>query len=141
MLYCHNCHRVTPGEPLYCHFCGSTYDAKLCPSRHPNPRWAVACSQCGSRDLSTPAPKVPIWLAPVVFALTLLPGIVLVVVMVLLVAGVIHSLLTNQQIQSQMLALIVMVSLLWFAYIHLPHFIKNLFHSLWRRKKKDTHSH
>jgi hypothetical protein len=22
MRYCHNCHKVTTGEPLFCHFCG-----------------------------------------------------------------------------------------------------------------------
>src|ERR1700692_4964781 len=99
MRYCHNCHRVTRGEPLYCHRCGSSFDAKLCPSRHLNPRWAVVCSQCGSRDLSTPAPRLPIWLGPFVFVLTLLPGLVLALLMVLVVIGFINALLTSQQIQ------------------------------------------
>jgi hypothetical protein len=58
MRYCHNCHKVTTGEPLFCHCCGFTYDAKLCTARHINPRWATVCSQCGSRDLTTPAPRV-----------------------------------------------------------------------------------
>ncbi len=33
------------------------------PARHPNPRNAEICSQCGSRELSTPHPHVPLWLA------------------------------------------------------------------------------
>src|SRR5260370_23555072 len=103
MRYCHNCHRITSGEPLYCHLCGSTFDAKLCPSRHLNPRWAVVCSQCGSRDLSTPAPRLPVWLAPFVFVLTLLPGLVLVLLIVLVVIGFINTFLTTLQIQFQFL--------------------------------------
>ena len=141
MRYCHNCHRITGGEPLYCHSCGATYDAKLCPSRHLNPRWATVCSQCGSRDLSTPAPRIPMWLAPVLFALSLLPGAVLVLVLLMLVVGVINAILTNQQIQSQLVVLIVIFALLWFAYIHIPHFIRDLFRSLWKRKKKDSRPH
>ena len=29
---------MTAGEPLFCNFCGRSYDLKLCPHRHPNPR-------------------------------------------------------------------------------------------------------
>ena len=141
MRYCHNCHRITNGEPLYCHLCGSSFDAKLCPSRHPNPRWAVVCSQCGSRDLSTPAPRLPVWLSPFVFVLTLLPGLVLALLMILAVIGFLNALLTSQQIQLQFMVLILILGILWFAYIHLPHFVRDLFRSLWRRKKKDTRPH
>jgi hypothetical protein len=141
MRYCHNCHRITSGEPLYCHSCGFTYDAKICPSRHLNPRWAMVCSQCGSRDLSTPAPRIPVWLAPLAYFLTLLPGVVLALVLVLLAIGFINASLTNQQVQSQFIVLILVFALLWFAYIHVPHFVKDLFRSLWRRKKKDSRPH
>jgi hypothetical protein len=141
MRYCHNCHRITGGEALYCHFCGSSYDAKLCPSRHINPRWAVVCSQCGSRDLSTPAPRLPLWLAPVAFVLTLIPGLILFLLLVMLLIALVNALLTNQQIQLQLLVLILLVSILWFAYIHLPHFVRDLLRSLWRRKKKDRRPH
>ena len=51
MKYCYQCGRMTAGEPLFCHFCGRTYDVKLCPRRHANPRVAEVCSQCGSREL------------------------------------------------------------------------------------------
>lgn len=141
MRYCHNCHRVTNGEPLYCHLCGSSFDAKLCPSRHLSPRWAVVCSQCGSRDLSTPAPRLPVWLSPLLFVVSLVPGLVLVLLMLLVAIAFINSLLTNQQIQLQLMVLILILGILWFAYIHLPHFIRDLFRSLWRRKKKDTRPH
>jgi RNA polymerase subunit RPABC4/transcription elongation factor Spt4 len=135
MRYCHNCHKITTGEPLFCHSCGSTYDAKLCPARHINPRWADVCSQCGSRDLSTPAPRVPFWLAP------LLLGVVLVLLLVMVVVAIINQVLTNQQIQAQLIVVILVLVLLWWLYLQLPHFIRNMFRSLWRKPKKDKPQH
>src|SRR4029077_19548441 len=62
MKFCYACGHTTGGEPLFCNSCGCSFDVKLCPKLHVNPRLAEACSQCGSRDLSVPQPKVPtIW--------------------------------------------------------------------------------
>lgn len=58
MRYCYHCGRITPGDPLFCNVCGRSFDRKLCPRLHPNPRSAEICSRCGSRELSTPQPKV-----------------------------------------------------------------------------------
>jgi len=57
MRYCSNCKKLTAGKPPYCNFCGRTYSVKLCPRGHQNPRAAEACSECGSMELSTPAPR------------------------------------------------------------------------------------
>src|SRR6266446_8725424 len=64
MKYCHRCHKLTLGEPVFCNFCGSTYSVKLCGRLHPSPRSAQVCSQCGSREFSTPQPKIPIIFRP-----------------------------------------------------------------------------
>jgi hypothetical protein len=143
MRYCHNCHKTTPGEPLFCHNCGSTYDAKLCPARHINPRWATVCSQCGSRDLSTPAPRVPWWLKPLLLIASLLPGALLATLLVLAAISILHEVATNQAIQAQLVVLILILALLWWLWLQLPHFIQNMFRSLWRKpkKEKDRHSH
>jgi hypothetical protein len=45
---------------LFCNSCGRSYGVNLCPKLHANPRLAEACSQCGSRDLSIPQPKIPV---------------------------------------------------------------------------------
>jgi hypothetical protein len=142
MRYCHNCHKTTTGEPLFCHNCGSTYDAKLCPARHINPRWAAVCSQCGSRDLSTPAPRVPWWLRPLLLGASLVPGAVLAALLVVAAASVLHEVLTNQAIQGQIVVAILILALLWWLWLQLPHFIQNMFRSLWRKPKreKDRHS-
>ena len=143
MRYCHNCHKTTTGEPLFCQHCGSTYDAKLCPSRHINPRWAAVCSQCGSRDLSTPAPRVPLLLKLLLLSVSLLPGVLLAGMLVLAAVGIFQALLTSQAVQGQLLAAMVLLALLWWLWLQLPHFIQKMFGSLWRKpkKEKDRHSH
>lgn len=140
MRYCHNCHKVTTGEPLFCHACGSTYDAKLCPARHLNPCWATVCSQCGSRDLSTPAPHVPLSLRLLLLLASLLPGFVLLLLLVLAASAVIHAVLTNQAVQAQLFVLLLILALLWWLWLQLPHVVQNMFRSLWK-KKKDKHPH
>ncbi len=76
MKYCHRCHKLTLGEPVFCNFCGSTYSVKLCGRLHPNPRSAQACSQCGSRDFSTPQPKIPIIFRPFLALLHVAPRLI-----------------------------------------------------------------
>src|SRR4051794_8791546 len=143
MRYCHNCHKTTTGEPLFCHSCGSTYDAKLCPARHINPRWATVCAQCGSRDLSTPAPRVPLAFRLMLLLGSLAPGLLLILLLVLAASAVIQAVLTNQAVTGQMLAAFLVLALVWWLYLQLPHFIQNMFRSLWRKpkKEKDRHSH
>jgi hypothetical protein len=84
---------------------------------------------------------VPLWLKPLLLAASLLPGIVLVLLLVLAALGVINEVLSNQAVQGQLLAAIVILALLWWLYLQLPHFIQNIFRSLWRKPKKDKHTH
>jgi hypothetical protein len=139
MRYCSQCRRLTAGDPLYCNHCGATYDAKLCPARHLNPRTAEVCAECGSRDLSTPAPRLSLWLRPLLFGLSLLPAILLVLLLILVAIGILTEIATNGRVQGQLLALLLLLALLWFAYIHLPKFIQKALRSLWQSKKKDKH--
>lgn len=139
MRYCPQCKRLTAGDPLYCHHCGATYDAKICPARHLNPRNAEVCSQCGSRDLSTPAPRLSFWLRPVLFLVALFPGVVLALLLLLVVAAMFQQLATNGQIQAQLIVLLLVLAILWWIYIHLPKFIQKALRSLWSNKKKDKH--
>ncbi len=76
MKYCHRCHKLTPGEPVFCNYCGSSYGVKLCARLHANPRSAQACSQCGSRDFSTPQPKIPMIFRPFVALLHVAPRLI-----------------------------------------------------------------
>ena len=91
MKYCYHCGRLTSGEPVFCQFCGRSYDVKLCPRLHPNPRFADVCSQCGSRELSTPQPKVSPWWKVLEFLLRILFGTVLVYLSLSLLVALLRS--------------------------------------------------
>ena len=91
MRYCNHCLRITGGNPLFCTFCGRSYDQRLCPQRHPNPRHAEVCSLCGSRQLSTPHPKASLWRRALGFLLWLAPGMLLVAVSALFLTGLVNA--------------------------------------------------
>jgi len=141
MRYCHQCHRITPGEPLFCNSCGRSYNLKLCPHRHPNPRNAEVCGQCGSRDLSTPHPNVPLWLAPLVALLSVLPGLLLFSVTVLFLIGFVNALVSNQQLLFQFMLVGLMLAFVWYLYMHLPAFLRRFISRLFRRSHRDDHDH
>lgn len=141
MCYCNQCHRITPGEPLFCNFCGRSYDLKLCPHRHPNPRSAEICSQCGSRELSTPHPRVSFLVRPLLYLLTALPGLLLALVSVLFAFGFVRALLTDQQLLFQAVIAGLMLAFLWYLYLHLPHFLRRFLSRIFRRSDRDQHGH
>lgn len=57
MRRCTNCFRFHPGTPVFCSHCGRTFGVRICSRGHRNPRGVAFCSECGSAELSTPAPK------------------------------------------------------------------------------------
>lgn len=141
MRYCNHCHRITPGEPLFCNFCAHSYDYKLCPHRHPNPRNAEVCSQCGSRELSTPHPHVPLWLSALLVLLSALPGLLLLAISVLFFFGFVQVLVSNEQLLFQFMLVGLMLSFLWYLYMHLPHFLRRFISKLFHRSNRDDHGH
>ncbi len=141
MRYCNQCHRITPGDPLFCNTCGRSYDHKLCQHRHPNPRSAEICSQCGSRELSTPHPRVPLLLSALLVLLSALPGLLLFGVSLLFLIGFVNALVTNQQLLFQLMLVGLMLAFLWYLYMHLPHFLRRLISKLFQRSHKDDHEH
>jgi hypothetical protein len=126
---------------MFCNFCGRSYDFKLCPSRHPNPRNAEVCNQCGSRELSTPHPRVPLWLVPMVALLTVLPGLLLAGVTVLFLIGLVNALVHSPQALFQLMLIGLMISFLWYLYMHLPAFLRRFLSRLFHRSKRDDHGH
>ncbi len=120
MRYCYKCNQITQGEPLFCNFCGRSYGVKLCPRLHKNPRNAQACGQCGSRDLSTPAPKAPLWISVAVFLLSLLPGFLLFLISLLFVIALIHELFLNPRMLVSFIFLALALTVLWALWTRLP---------------------
>jgi uncharacterized membrane protein YczE len=136
MTYCHNCGRITPGDPLYCQSCGRTYDVKLCPRLHPNPRSAEVCSLCGSRELSIPQPKVSFGWRVLEWLIRMALGIVLGTVTFVLVLGLLAEILRNSKIQSGVIVLAVLVGLLVWLWNELPLWVRKFVRKLWNKRRR-----
>ena len=135
MTYCYNCGHMTAGEPLFCSKCGRTYDVKLCPRLHPNPRGAEVCSKCGSRELSTPQPKIPL-------SLKLLAILVRLGLGLLLFYGTVRlgiALLQTAQVQQALVAIGMLLGCLWWMWSKLPDWFQEAIRSFWtdRRRRRD----
>lgn len=130
MKYCYHCGHLTAGEPLFCNFCGRSYDLKLCPRRHPNPRFADVCSQCGSRELSTPQPKVSFWWKVLAFLLQVFLGIVL----GLTSLAVVTELLRTPAMQDLLILEGFVLLILWVIWAMLLDWFRKFIH--WLTKKR-----
>lgn len=58
MKRCSNCSKYSAGQPLFCPHCGRSYNVRICPRGHVSRRAVQFCADCGSGDLSTPAPPL-----------------------------------------------------------------------------------
>jgi hypothetical protein len=136
MKYCYSCNKITNGEPLFCNFCGKSYGIKLCPRLHTNPRNAQACSQCGSRDLSTPQPKVPFWVRILLFLVSLVPGAILAVLSIAVVLFFLIELIHSPRMLCAAFLLLVALGFLWWVWAQLPLWLRRAIHRLLLRKRE-----
>jgi hypothetical protein len=133
MTYCYNCGHMTAGEPLFCGKCGRTYDVKLCPRLHANPRGAEVCSKCGSRELSTPQPKIPIALKLLAILVRLALGLLLFYASLSLVI----ALLSSPQFQKALVALGMLLGCLWYLWSRLPDWFQDALRSFWKNRRRN----
>lgn len=136
MKYCYNCNRITPGEPLFCNACGCSFDWKLCPRRHKNPRTAEACSQCGSRDLSTPQPRRPAWVVPLGFVLSIVPGAFLTLTSVVVLFAAIVAILQQPGVIVVLILLAIPFGILWGMWTQIPSWFRNSVYRLLKRRRE-----
>jgi hypothetical protein len=132
MKYCYQCGKMTAGEPLYCGTCGRTYDVKLCPRSHVNPRGAEVCSKCGSRELSTPQPKVPMSLRLLALLVRLALGLLLFYASLSLVI----ALLRTREVQQLVVVLGILLSGLWWLWSKLPDWFQEAIRSFWKNRRQ-----
>jgi hypothetical protein len=131
MKYCYACGTVTSGKPFFCSSCGRSYDVKLCPRRHVNRRFVEVCSQCGSRDLSTPQPKVPFLWKALAFALRVLLSILF----ALVVLAVVLEVLRTPAGQALFLLLVLVIATLCALWVMLPQWFRTFIHWLLKRRE------
>ena len=130
--YCYNCGHLTPGEPAFCNFCGRSYDVKLCPRLHANPRSAEVCSQCGSRELSTPQPKVPaVWK---LLAIVIRLGLGLFLLWVTLCFLI--TLVRTPQIQQALVSIGLLLLALWIVWSKLPEWLQDALRQTTKRRRR-----
>jgi RNA polymerase subunit RPABC4/transcription elongation factor Spt4 len=134
MRYCFHCSRITVGQPQFCNFCGRTYDSKLCPRLHDNPREAQVCNQCGSRDLTLPQPKLALWIRPLLFLFSLLPGVALLILTIGYLFLYIYIWFTDPSRMLAVLMLGLVVGMLWLLYMEMPRFMRR---AVRRRMRRD----
>ena len=135
MKYCANCNHLTPGEPLFCDRCGRSYDVKLCPRMHRNPRSAEVCSRCGSRDLSTPQPRVPWWAPVLEVLLTVIPGGALTIFTITLGLLLLAAVLQQPQVLSALILLSIPLGVLWWMWSAIPQSIRTWIWKLLKRRR------
>ena len=124
MKYCYQCGKMTAGEPLYCGTCGRTYDVKLCPRHHVNPRGAEVCSKCGSRELSTPQPKIPAAIQLLGLLVRLGLGLLLAYASLSLIVALIRS----PQVRQLLAAFGILLAVLWGLWMKLPDWFREALH-------------
>jgi RNA polymerase subunit RPABC4/transcription elongation factor Spt4 len=129
MKHCFACGRITTGEPLYCNFCGKSYDVKLCPRKHVNPRIAEICSKCGSRELSTPQPKVsPVW-----HLLGFLARVTVAVLIAYVFLTFVSELFAMPETRDALVVLVLLLLVLWFLWGMLPLWFRRLIRWSWKK--------
>ena len=133
LSYCYNCGHMTAGEPLYCNHCGRSYDWKLCPRHHKNPRGAEVCSECGSRELSIPQPKIPMSWRLLAILVRLGLGLLLFYITLTLLIDIVRT----PQFQELLVLASFMLGGLWWCYSKLPNWLQELIRTLWRWKSHD----
>jgi hypothetical protein len=142
MKFCYQCGRFTGGKaPLFCTSCGRSYDIRLCPRLHPNPRYAKVCSQCGAHELSEPQPSVPFRWKVLEFLVKVLLGTLL----VCLSLAFLVSLLQSPQMQNGLLGLGILLGILlgvlWWLWSQLPEWFQKFVRRVLKRKENNRERH
>ncbi|MGA3197376.1 MAG: zinc ribbon domain-containing protein [Terriglobales bacterium] len=133
MKYCNQCGKMTAGDALYCSHCGRTYDVRLCPRQHVNPRGAEVCSKCGSRELSTPQPAIPI----VLQFLVLMARIVLGLALFYATLELVIVLARSAQVQQFFLACGGLLAVLWVLWSKLPNWSRDALRDFWIKQRNN----
>ncbi|MCU1284084.1 MAG: hypothetical protein JWO13_434 [Acidobacteriales bacterium] len=140
MKFCTGCKTFTAGAPSYCQKCGRSYNIKLCPRQHLNPRSAEFCSQCGSREFSTPQPKVSLFLRPLLFLLVamfrVLPVAVLVLALVAFIGFFIQQIFSDPNNLLGLMVFGVLLGFLLFMTMTLQKSLRSFFKGLFSGRNK-----
>jgi hypothetical protein len=119
MRRCTFCFRFQPGQPTFCSHCGRSYGVRICSRGHRNPRGAAFCAECGSNDLSTPAPPASLLHRVSGLALYGFTTVVLIILVGTLVLSIFQSLDWNA-LSGPLVELVLMIAFLYWTTTLLP---------------------
>ena len=125
MRRCTSCFRFHPGHPTYCSFCGRSFDVRLCPRGHRNSRHVQYCSECGSAELSTPAPPASLEFRLTGVLLASLAVLTFALIALTAVLALLH-LVDWQQLSGPLIKLVLMVAFLDWTTTILPGPVKKV---------------
>lgn len=115
---------------------------RICSRGHRNPRGVQFCAECGSSDLSTPAPPASFLHRLSGLALYLFSGVVIGTVIVTVVLGVLYS-IDWSVLSGPLVALVLMLGFLYWTTTLLPGPVRKLGKAAGRQVmksiKKDKH--
>lgn len=110
MRFCLYCQRLNPGHPVFCQFCGRSFEFRICRGcRHLNPPEVLACRRCGGRDFSEPAGLPPLWMVALKWSCWVL--------LILLLVGLVKFLFLNFELVA---LFVVILGFFYLAYSFLP---------------------
>ena len=125
MRRCTYCFRFHPGSPVYCTHCGRSFGARICPRGHRSSRHVAFCAECGSADLSTPAPPASLLHHLSGFALYGFTTFIAVVLIAVVVLSALRSVDWSAFAQP-LVSLLIMLGLLYWTTTLIPGPVKKL---------------
>src|SRR5438128_8875055 len=125
MRRCTACFRFHPGTPTFCSYCGRSFDVRICSRGHRNPRGVQFCAECGSADLSTPAPPASILHHLSGFVLYLCSALTIALVVLATVFAVIDN-IDWSALTPSLIALVLLLGFLYWTTTLLPGPVKKL---------------
>lgn len=142
MRRCTSCFRFHPGTPTFCSYCGRSFDVRICSRGHRNPRGVLFCSECGSADLSTPAPPASFFHHLSGFVLYLFSALTIALILVTAVLAILYN-IDWSALTPSLAALVLMLGFLYWTTTLLPGPVRKLGKAAGRQVmksiKKDKH--
>lgn len=119
MKRCTYCFRYSISEHPFCSRCGRSFDVRLCSRGHISPRGADFCGECGSGELSTPAPPATFLFHVSQWALRVTIAFTVIIIALLAVLALIYT-LDWSAIAPRLLWLVLTVAFLYWTTTLLP---------------------
>lgn len=129
MRRCTQCFRFHAGAPTFCAHCGRSFNVRICPRGHRSSRHVQYCAECGSAELSTPAPPATLLHHLSGFVLYGFASVVAIVVLGVVVLSALRA-VDWQALSGPLVSLMLMLGILYWTTTLIPGPIKRIARTL-----------